>query len=293
MNTTTDRVSSAAAAPAGDWHRHAACRDADPGLFFPERGADSSVIEEAKAICAVCPVEQQCLDEAFRMNDQAGIWGGLTVDERNGSLTLDHPLNRHQEKRLTNRTAREIAMDKGADMLVWLVKRQINVPDVADLLGAHPHSVCKAFRMLVPPAQERDRVASVVERVMVESSTTLRELERIGRSHRQIAQVLGTSQDIISACLRVLAQRDEALARVSRKGVEESLRLCQESEKRIRQESRYGLTVQDVVEMYGTRIRRLAQNIPLRRVALELGVCRETVRLAYREMTQSRLTRAA
>ena len=43
-------------------------------------------IKEAKAVCAGCPVRQQCLDEALKFSttrqDCCGIWGGLTWKER-------------------------------------------------------------------------------------------------------------------------------------------------------------------------------------------------------------------
>ncbi len=37
---------------------------------------------EAKAICATCPVTEQCLDYALRNKLDTGTWGGMTEDER-------------------------------------------------------------------------------------------------------------------------------------------------------------------------------------------------------------------
>ena len=65
------------------WRSAAACRSADPELFFPlsESGKSLEQIAEAKAICAGCPVRRQCL--AFALRTRAhGIWGGLTELER-------------------------------------------------------------------------------------------------------------------------------------------------------------------------------------------------------------------
>ncbi len=69
------------------WVERAACRQAgtDPELFFPvsESGpAAARQIAAAKAICARCPVAEQCLDWALLAGESAGIWGGTTPDER-------------------------------------------------------------------------------------------------------------------------------------------------------------------------------------------------------------------
>ena len=65
------------------WRSAAACRSADPELFFPlsESGKALEQIAEAKAICADCPVRRQCLEFALRTRPD-GIWGGLTERER-------------------------------------------------------------------------------------------------------------------------------------------------------------------------------------------------------------------
>lgn len=61
-----------------DWVRHAECRGM-PELFFPQRGAST---KEAKAVCAMCPVRQECLDHAIDVGEKFGIWGGLSERER-------------------------------------------------------------------------------------------------------------------------------------------------------------------------------------------------------------------
>jgi hypothetical protein len=61
------------------WHDDAACRDAAPALFFPEVGGTAT---KAKAICAGCPVREQCLDDAIERNEEHGVWGGMTPEER-------------------------------------------------------------------------------------------------------------------------------------------------------------------------------------------------------------------
>ena len=60
-----------------DWRTLAACRGLDPDLFFPERG-DSFTARNAQAVCATCPVAEQCLEFAIEVGETEGIWGGLS-----------------------------------------------------------------------------------------------------------------------------------------------------------------------------------------------------------------------
>jgi WhiB family transcriptional regulator, redox-sensing transcriptional regulator len=67
-----------------DWRADAACRDADPDLFFSDddnRFARDHV-KTAKLICRGCVVSATCLNWALASGQEAGIWGGLTEDER-------------------------------------------------------------------------------------------------------------------------------------------------------------------------------------------------------------------
>jgi WhiB family redox-sensing transcriptional regulator len=61
------------------WWQRAACKGMDTRIFFVPVGQTA---HEAKAICATCPVQQECLDEALIHNDPIGIWGGTSVKER-------------------------------------------------------------------------------------------------------------------------------------------------------------------------------------------------------------------
>jgi WhiB family transcriptional regulator, redox-sensing transcriptional regulator len=67
-----------------NWRMAAACRSADPELFFPVSDSGPSLAQaaEAKAICAGCAVRRQCLSFALRTRQVHGIWGGLTERER-------------------------------------------------------------------------------------------------------------------------------------------------------------------------------------------------------------------
>jgi WhiB family redox-sensing transcriptional regulator len=67
-----------------DWRHHAACRDVDPELFFPigNTGPALLQIDEAKSVCQRCKVTEPCLQWALESGQDAGVWGGLSEDER-------------------------------------------------------------------------------------------------------------------------------------------------------------------------------------------------------------------
>ena len=66
------------------WRDQALCRDTDPELFFPvgTTGYALVQIDRAKQVCGECPVRAECLDFALDTNQDSGIWGGLTEEER-------------------------------------------------------------------------------------------------------------------------------------------------------------------------------------------------------------------
>ncbi|MBW3620207.1 MAG: WhiB family transcriptional regulator [Actinobacteria bacterium] len=67
-----------------DWRSRSACIDEDPELFFPI-GTTGPAVEQAdaaKRVCARCDVREECLEYALASNQDAGVWGGLTEDER-------------------------------------------------------------------------------------------------------------------------------------------------------------------------------------------------------------------
>ena len=64
--------------------RAAARRDTDPDLFFPvgTTGPAIEQIENAKAVCRMCDVQKTCLEYALVTNQDSGIWGGTSEEER-------------------------------------------------------------------------------------------------------------------------------------------------------------------------------------------------------------------
>jgi WhiB family redox-sensing transcriptional regulator len=68
----------------GDWRHRAACVGEEPELFFPvgNTGPAALQTEEAKAVCRRCNVREQCLDWAMTYQQDHGVWGGMSEDER-------------------------------------------------------------------------------------------------------------------------------------------------------------------------------------------------------------------
>ena len=75
------------------WRKRAACLDERPEVFFPIGNAHTVLlhIEKAKAVCRRCEVAEGCLTWAMDSGRDAGVWGGLSEDER-------HALMRHNAR---------------------------------------------------------------------------------------------------------------------------------------------------------------------------------------------------
>ena len=63
------------------WKEHAACAGADQELFFPERTTPAGSVAKARAICATCTVQSECLEYAIT-NGDGGIWGNTSRKQR-------------------------------------------------------------------------------------------------------------------------------------------------------------------------------------------------------------------
>jgi WhiB family transcriptional regulator, redox-sensing transcriptional regulator len=77
------------------WRKSAICRDTDPDLFFPvgTTGYALVQIDKAKQVCSECPACDDCLQYALETNQDSGIWGGTSEEER-----------RHIRRQLAGRT---------------------------------------------------------------------------------------------------------------------------------------------------------------------------------------------
>ena len=74
------------------WRADAACVGEPTEAFFADerwaevegrfvRWTHASELD-AKALCAVCPVRDDCLDHAMTLPERHGVWGGLNARER-------------------------------------------------------------------------------------------------------------------------------------------------------------------------------------------------------------------
>lgn len=66
-----------------EWRDGALCATVDPQLFFPETTEEAKV---AKQLCRTCDVVEQCLQYALAKDEQYGIWGAKSPNERRALL---------------------------------------------------------------------------------------------------------------------------------------------------------------------------------------------------------------
>ena len=64
--------------PDRSWQEHAACRSADPDLFFPDSPHD--VPAAAQLLCMTCPAFDACF--TYGLTQRHGVWGGTSEAER-------------------------------------------------------------------------------------------------------------------------------------------------------------------------------------------------------------------
>ncbi len=78
-----------------EWQYEGSCRTMPSEMFFHpdgERGPRRRNRENAaKAVCASCPVIQQCRAHALAVQEPYGIWGGLSEDDRLAILGNEKP----------------------------------------------------------------------------------------------------------------------------------------------------------------------------------------------------------
>jgi WhiB family redox-sensing transcriptional regulator len=86
---------------AGEWQAAGACVSADPEIFFPVSagGASARQIEQARRVCARCPVRRECLDWAMSSGEMHGIWGGTTPEDRTRVRRKEAARSRHAGRR--------------------------------------------------------------------------------------------------------------------------------------------------------------------------------------------------
>lgn len=114
------------------WRDQALCAQTDPELFFPEKGSSSA---DAKRVCDRCDVRDQCLAYALRRDERFGIWGGLSVSERDRISALP---GLHPGLARARRKARDQA-------ILAMVDAGVGAPDVAASFGVSDQTVYRAI----------------------------------------------------------------------------------------------------------------------------------------------------
>lgn len=66
------------------WRDRASCSSTSPELFFPigTTGLALDQIKTARSVCATCEVQTECLEFALMTNQDTGVWGGTSEEER-------------------------------------------------------------------------------------------------------------------------------------------------------------------------------------------------------------------
>ena len=62
-----------------------------PSVFFGTSDFHAMRADEvraARAICAACPVQRECLVYSLATEQRWGVWGGLTAGERHRAVTF-------------------------------------------------------------------------------------------------------------------------------------------------------------------------------------------------------------
>ena len=62
-----------------NWMAGGKCREYPSDIFFPSDGVG---VEIAKRICALCPVQDLCLEYALFHKIEHGVWGGASERAR-------------------------------------------------------------------------------------------------------------------------------------------------------------------------------------------------------------------
>jgi WhiB family redox-sensing transcriptional regulator len=76
---------------------NAACAQIGGDAWFPEPGGEGIVVaQQARDVCNRCEIRQPCLQWALERGE-AGIWGGLTEDER-AKIRKRPPVTQYRER---------------------------------------------------------------------------------------------------------------------------------------------------------------------------------------------------
>lgn len=77
------------------------CHVGDPDMWFAENPAE---LERAKALCADCPIQRECLAAALERQEPWGVWGGEIL-ERGSIIARKRPRGRPRKNTEDNPAA--------------------------------------------------------------------------------------------------------------------------------------------------------------------------------------------
>jgi WhiB family redox-sensing transcriptional regulator len=123
-----------------DFRHRAICRDEDPELFFPVGTGDPALkqIAEAKTVCRRCPVASECLAWALDSGQDAGVWGGMSEDERRA---LKRRNTRADRRRGATASAPRTVAEKRVARARDLLANGMTAVQVAAEVGVKPDTV--------------------------------------------------------------------------------------------------------------------------------------------------------
>lgn len=114
------------------WFEEALCAQIGPEVFFPSEYTDvnnSHRYDEARPVCAKCPVWRECLIEDLDVSEfektrgveiiPDGMRGGLSPRERNMLIHRARRIvNRDNPESMTNRKRHDLVTDAAAE-IIW------------------------------------------------------------------------------------------------------------------------------------------------------------------------------
>jgi len=115
-----------------DWRLQSACRDEDPELFFSNSPEER---EEAKRVCAGCPVRAQCGDLAVEFAAPSGVWGGVERVDTKRSYGASE-LSAAQDVLLNRRAELDAAVEEGLTPGEIALRLRTNLQTVSSALVA-------------------------------------------------------------------------------------------------------------------------------------------------------------
>lgn len=143
MTTTTRHATTSAS----NWRNDAACARVDNDLFFPIGGSRESrdQADQAKRVCAGCPSRESCLQWALETQQDFGVWGGLTEEER-------YRLHQRRGAWARRRDVAETLYATRRDEFEELVARELVPAQIAEAMDTNVQTVNRLLGRLAADA---------------------------------------------------------------------------------------------------------------------------------------------